>query len=889
MILDQASSKRFYYSDAHFSNCNMKSTKLKCSSKVLLGKMSFSSSPSKGSRKSSMKRQNKKPVKRTWPFGGPSAGYIGKTNLKLIPQYFNDLSDKLSLDLQETLDLTIKLHDDLIEHHGVVEGTSKWKRITLYANGLLEGRNPENPGWVSTGRKDRWPNSLGHLRPVWHFILDHVKGKAIQTDGDIATARRFLSTLFKINRVCLGTNHADISQIIKKHKMDPALLAGFEQFVRTELAEIREKISLTDFSFKLFLGPNDGPNGLPKADSALVEAAVLNEDEELMPHFQGLCELTANNGFLSFMTQCAKKVSSASDTKGKILRKITCVKDKGNKGRIVAICDFWTQSALASIEANIIKVTMQLFPENCAFLSHSEGWSKILAQPLEVQQRLVSLDASNWTDHFPGIFQQIMLKVLYGQDFAHHWYKLVVTCPWSVPGFKHPIRYGKGQGMGTKGSFAIAQLTDLLFIKWTLQKAYGEDNINYFIKVGDDLVIEDTKNAMRSAYSDIGVDINDAKSKYFTKFGSFIEFVSRNSWNGIDISILSPKLISRFMRDSHYAVTFFNHVKERDPTIKSINQVFKIKESVLARNPNFDSERYWAHARSIIKCITLMDWSSGSNSFESEWYDWKGYTESDIINIVRNLTLVTFANLVHNTILLYQDKPSLISKEKVNILLSRLSFKDSWDKFFDWVSQQKLSLEDVILIQNAKHFIELQNSKYDKGVNTPLPEFQVFDYSKKDHPNNIYLNRRYIDFLINMQIQIDEMSLAYKVYRRYSLFDQANTKTVVHLHRFLNDVLNRTEIPLDLETGQYRLPYVSENKPEQERYVKLPLDIIQQFLDHFGFGDYISQIEKYHQDKEMDKVLIPFNYSTQGAEETEESSNIGNVVRNSDGNTKSPR
>jgi hypothetical protein len=51
------------------------------------------------------------------------------------------------------------------------------------------------------------------------------------------------------------------------------------------------------------------------------------------------------------------------------------------------------------------------------------------------------------------------------------------------------IKYGKGQGMGTKGSFAIAQLTNLLFIKFLYQELYPTNQNPFYLEVGDDMVL----------------------------------------------------------------------------------------------------------------------------------------------------------------------------------------------------------------------------------------------------------------------------------------------------------------------------------------------------------------------------------------------------------------
>jgi len=52
--------------------------------------------------------------------------------------------------------------------------------------------------------------------------------------------------------------------------------------------------------------------------------------------------------------------------------------------------------------------------------------------------------------------------MLFGHNIAMAWKHLAVDCLWKLGSSHRYIKYGKGQGMGTKGSFAIAQLTNLL-------------------------------------------------------------------------------------------------------------------------------------------------------------------------------------------------------------------------------------------------------------------------------------------------------------------------------------------------------------------------------------------------------------------------------------------
>jgi hypothetical protein len=76
----------------------------------------------------------------------------------------------------------------------------------------------------------------------------------------------------------------------------------------------------------------------------------------------------------------------------------------------------------------------------------------------------------------------------YGKQIADAWYTLVVSCNWDAKGLQAPIKYARGQGMGTNGSFDIATVTDLCMLQMIYKQDYGMSiSRKIFNKVGDDL------------------------------------------------------------------------------------------------------------------------------------------------------------------------------------------------------------------------------------------------------------------------------------------------------------------------------------------------------------------------------------------------------------------
>jgi len=787
----------------------------------------------------------------------PSSGYIGDTRFDLlIPIFSKSLGEIFSPEeLSTFINLTVVSHDKFIKNHGIIEGTAKWKVITTYATALLEGREPENPGWVSTGRKDKWPKALTHLRPVFHLIIDSIDNK--DTEYVQTEARRFLNTLFKLNRVCSANKTLETLHELKtRFKLDPELLRRFEKFSREFLADVRDNITLSDISFELFLGPSHGPNGKPKLETASAEAAVLVKDIKLYSALKDMCVITNNNTFLSFVERIAQENKMVTDHI--LLRKITSIADKGNKARVIAICDFVTQSILAPVERIVVKTTMTLFRKQCCYYSHSQGWDDIQSQSEEVRQGLVSLDASAWTDNLPATLQYIVMKALFGQRLADAWYAFAVKCPWFVHPRARPITYGKGQGMGTKGSFAIAQLTDLIFVKFSLGELYPDSDDPYFMKVGDDLIVFDPSRKLRDRYEQIGVPINLTKSKFKTTSGTFTEFVSRNAWNGNDYSIVSPGLISKFLRNDHYGPTLFNHLRERDPTYPSFIEIFDMKKEILSKS-KMNLDLLEDRTRTVVKLTTVLDIAEGTQLVEHPDDIWGDTSTTEILLFLENLILSTLGALVHASTQLMGDRNAKIARAKAELLLSRLSLLSDGDDLIDFIESNSMSLVEAAAAQEMISLARVSRTKYDKGINIVVPERTLL--RNLDTCNSYIIEPESIQFLLKTQDKLGESVVGYKTTTRLSLFDKANTKTVLYLYRYLNGVLKYKTKALNLETGQYLLPYIKE-----EVYETLSVDLISQYANLFKFDVMLDQIEAIRQNENIDALDISFR--TQEHDET---------------------
>lgn len=508
-----------------------------------------------------------------------------QSNFELIVPVFKNLLPMFSKsEMANFIRCVVDAHNGFITHLGIKYGTKHYKEICNYCSLLIEGRQAEPVDRVSLGRTDRWPNVFGGLRPLFRMIMDH-PDKQIK-----ANALQLLLTLFKLNKVCESFHELEVDDLQQTFELDPVWVKGFKDFVGMKIfgdwnmSQLDNLVELR-VSEPLF-GSSNGPNGVSKMQSAPEEAEAILSSELAGP-FQDYCKASKNLDFHSWVSHMASPEARERHPKGNsnkrkrsktVLRKLVSIPDAGNKSRVIAICDFFTQSLLTPLESFINKLLISKFRESSAFTSHSKGFDSVKSS---CDETWVSLDAKAWTDNLPSRLQYIVLMTLFGKELAYAWRKLAVECKWILGNTDLTVNYGKGQGMGTKGSFTIASLTDHLVIEYVMQQHYGK--VLPYMKVGDDLVVSDPDRIFEKFYPTIGVPIQITKSKMNSPNGHFVEFVSRLLWDKRDISPISGNLLAKARKQPYLLPVLAAHLGERTtpggpPNLESLVQCIKISD-----------------------------------------------------------------------------------------------------------------------------------------------------------------------------------------------------------------------------------------------------------------------------------------------------------------------
>jgi hypothetical protein len=427
--------------------------------------------------------------------------------------------------------------------------------------------------------------------------------------------------------------------------------------------------------------------------------------------------------------------------------------------------------------------------------------------------------------------------------------------------------------MGTKGSFAIAQLTDLIFVEFCLKEEYPGIPSPFFMKVGDDLVVYDPKLLLRKRYEQIGVPINLSKSKFQTSTGSFIEFVSRNSWNGFDYSIISPSLLPKFRKEDFYSATFYKHIKERSKLFNSFNDLYQLKRELASRKANADLEKFEERFNKIMMIISLVGIAEDDKLIEPEDCRWNNMSSEDIILFFQYWILAILGEFVHKIYSDYMNDETTNSKRTIDLLVREsillsvdTTTKDSADLFFQKAIQNGLSLKEACILQQSMNVVYEMDNRHEKGLEilkSREPAVLLFDKSRSD--DNVWVVRpQGVKYLLNLVDRIGQMDVSYKTIKRLSLFNKANTKSAIHLHQHLYNVLSLKEIPLDFNTGLYILP--KNSGKENADKVTLNLEWASAYIRLLRFDDILAQLASVRSQDKFEVVLHPVATRSKGNE-----------------------
>lgn len=419
-------------------------------------------------------------------------------------------------------------HIKMIERNHGVEYVVKYaKAIQLHVTRYLSG----HPLVVSSIRlgltADGLPKVLGP------FCLESIRSY------HYGMIRMILSTV-GFHRILLGTGELDASTIVNPPTWEPL---GLQQVTEGVLGVLRAKYGgMTVQWTDPHLSTKSGPNG-----QALGTALI---DYQCLP--QSLKDAIVTLGGYHLKYYLSEMANLPEELKPPLpdvplLRKVSVVKDRSMKNRVIAIFDYWSQTALMPVH----KLFMDLLKDihnDCTF---EQGHERDLSIGMD---HYSCFDLTAATDRFPLPLQEAVVGHLLGEEKANAWKHILVDYEFNTRG-QEPIKYAAGQPMGAYSSWAVFAFTHHLVVQYAASLAgHVPWEFSRYALLGDDIVIYDPAVAIKykEIMSILGVGISDPK----THQGNILnEFAKRVFINGVEVT---PLPINAIIEDWNNPVSLGN-------------------------------------------------------------------------------------------------------------------------------------------------------------------------------------------------------------------------------------------------------------------------------------------------------------------------------------------
>lgn len=227
--------------------------------------------------------------------------------------------------------------------------------------------------------------------------------------------------------------------------------------------------------------------------------------------------------------------------------KLIGLSDKSGKTRVIAICDWWSQTLMRPLHDQVFRYLRTL---------DTDGTYDQDKQRNRVQQwtsgkygNVFSYDLSSATDRFPVVIQALCLYLGGFLNFwgsVRWWVIMSRRLFWIQMGRRFvKVRYAVGQPMGLYSSWAALAYTHHVII-WFACAINGKDYRRFkrYALLGDDIVIADETVAKTYYFvmtSLLGVSINKDKS---FQSSTVAEFAKSLFVGGLNVSPLSWDLLS---------------------------------------------------------------------------------------------------------------------------------------------------------------------------------------------------------------------------------------------------------------------------------------------------------------------------------------------------------
>jgi len=382
-----------------------------------------------------------------------------------------------------------------VRTRGVIWATQQNKSVRLAITRFLAGKPMKSSGSIAMNQKGI-PRALGPL----NFLL---KQRTCESLG-------LLLTILNVSRTLADSwPQPDLSSITDPFKgIEGAIPETFySDFVKDFCQPVNRRWNSFHFSAKS--GPN-GPATISSlqdlrghSEKTIDDIRILAGESLQIIMDQWRSKEPVLNFFIDKMNKLIKKPRDTS-----WLRKLSLIKDKECKTRIIAIFDYWSQTALKPLNDSIFKILRGIKQDR----TYKQG--QLNLGKTSRKHSYHSIDLSTATDRFPLYVQKELLVALgLSREQSDAWGRILTGQKFILPRTDTEVSYNCGQPMGAYSSWSCFSLSHHLVVQYSAKMVNKYPFSNYLL-LGDDIVIsdDDVARQYKKLMSDLDVPISNQKS-----------------------------------------------------------------------------------------------------------------------------------------------------------------------------------------------------------------------------------------------------------------------------------------------------------------------------------------------------------------------------------------
>lgn len=344
---------------------------------------------------------------------------------------------------------------------------------------------------------------------------------------------RFLTTVLASTRALKKITRPDLEPIRSPRVVVPSDRSlpspvtfwkelGFKQWFKESSPRT---VHFRDYHFST----KSGPNG-PALGSSIADLSLIFRNKRLFDSIKIVGGPKLAQRMDTLVQELEFLKSGHPQFPERKLRKLSIIPDKEHKVRVVAILDYWSQTALYPLHVYLYRILKRI-PQDC---THNQGQFQ---SNMSNWKYFGSVDLTAATDRFPIDFITFVLGPILPKSYLEAWREIMVGLPFdfSFGKQKEQVSYGVGTPMGAYTSWASFAIAHHYVMFSACQRVGIKWKDAPYALLGDDILIGDQRlcEEYKSIILDLGLNFSPNKTFESTEF---CEFAKRVFWRGKEIT-----------------------------------------------------------------------------------------------------------------------------------------------------------------------------------------------------------------------------------------------------------------------------------------------------------------------------------------------------------------